>query len=56
MQSTKSAQQENTEVLVEKFHPFATVGSTTERGGRIPHASSSAKIAELAIARVGDKV
>lgn len=56
MQSTKSARQENAEILAEKFHPFSTVGSTTERGGRIAHASSGAKIAERAIARVGDKV
>lgn len=33
--------------VTEEFHPFATVGSTTERGGRVAHASSGAKIAEL---------
>lgn len=56
MQNAKKEQQENAEAVIEKYHPFATEGSTTERGGRIVQASSGAKIAELAIARVGDKV
>jgi uncharacterized Zn-binding protein involved in type VI secretion len=56
MQNANNEQQENAEVVTEKYHPFATVGSTTERGGRVAHASSGMKIAELAVARVGDKV
>jgi uncharacterized Zn-binding protein involved in type VI secretion len=56
MQNAKNEQQQNPEITRDKYHPFATVGSTTERGGRIAYASSGAKIAELAIARVGDKV
>jgi uncharacterized Zn-binding protein involved in type VI secretion len=56
MQNAKNEQQENAEAVIEKYHPFATEGSTTERGGRIVHASSGAKIADLTIARVGDKV
>lgn len=56
MQHAKNEQQENSEAVIEKYHPFATEGSTTERGGRVVHASSGAKIAELTIARVGDKV
>jgi hypothetical protein len=37
-------------------HPFATEGSTTERGKRVVHASTGAKIADRTIARVGDGV
>ncbi|CAB3730319.1 hypothetical protein LMG24076_05401 [Trinickia soli] len=56
MQHAKNEQQECAETVTEKFHPFATAGSITERGGRVAQASSSIKIVELAIARVGDKV
>ena len=56
MQNAKNEQQENAEAVIEKYHPFATEGSTTERDGRVVHGSSGAKIADLTIARVGDKV
>jgi uncharacterized Zn-binding protein involved in type VI secretion len=56
MQSAKTEQQENSETVAANFHPFATVGSTTERGGRVVHGSSGMKIAELSVAHVGDKV
>ena len=56
MQHAKNEQQECAETVTEKFHPFATVGSITERGGRVAQASSSINIVELAIARVDDKV
>jgi uncharacterized Zn-binding protein involved in type VI secretion len=56
MQNATNEQQENAEAVTAKFHPFATVGSITERGGRVAQATSGMKIVELAIARVGDKV
>ncbi len=56
MQNAKKEQQEDTEGATKKFHPFATVGSITERGGRVAQASSGMKVVELAIARVGDRV
>lgn len=56
MQNENIEQQENAEAVTKKYHPFATEGSTTERGGRVVRASSGMKIHELAVARVGDKV
>ena len=44
------------EAVPEKTHHFATVGSTTERGGRVAVASSGMKLDELAVACVGDLV
>ena len=56
MHNENIEQQENAEAVTKKYHPFATEGSTTERGCRVVRASSGMKIHELAVARVGDKV
>ncbi|WP_442807831.1 PAAR domain-containing protein [Trinickia soli] len=56
MHNEENKRQNSAENIPEKTHPFATIGSTTERGGRVAVASSGMKLGELAVAVVGDLV
>jgi uncharacterized Zn-binding protein involved in type VI secretion len=51
-----SSDRSNLELAVKAMHWFATIGSLTERRGRVTQATSSRTIAGLAVARVGDVV
>ena len=56
MSQVPASEHTNTDPSVKAMHLLATIGSLTERGGRITTATSQLKIAGLAVARVRDIV
>lgn len=56
MSRTEEKQDVKQDPAVKVLHLFATIGSLTERGGRITKATGRQAIAGLPVARVGDVV